>query len=433
MASIAEQIKALKDEKAQRVSEARQIVDRAEAEKRVMTSEEETNWRKAHDDEQSMAQRIDRLIEQAETEARDRDLADRIADLNSSAGVRAGRPDTTGAEQPPGDEQRTKKEAWDRYLRYGMRSLNPDQQAYMQKRQVALTPEHRAQGVDVDTAGGFLTENELSQGLVEAMLRFGGMRRAGCTVLTTTTGNDLPIPTNNDTSNEGAILSENTASSEQDLSYGQVILHAYMYTSKMIKVSKQLLQDASFDPEGFLKRKLGERLGRITNRHFTVGDGASKPYGIVSQAAVGKTAASATAIALDEIYDLEHSVDPDYREDPTCGFMFHDNILLAIKKLKDGNGRYLWQAGVRDREPDTFDGKAYTVNQHMASSIATGARTMAFGAFSNYYIRDVQGVQILRLDERYAEALQVAFLGFSRHDGVLVDAGTNPVKCLVQA
>lgn len=153
--------------------------------------------------------------------------------------------------------------------------------------------------------------------------------------------------------------------------------------------------------------------------------------GIVTAAALGKTAASATAIAADELFDLVHSVDPAYRKG--AGFMFHDNVLLTIRKLKDGNGQYLWTAGLQAGEADRILGYGYTVNQHMASAVASTAKTVIFGQLSKYKIRDVRGLRLRRLVERYAESDQEGFVAFYRADGNLLDSGVAPVKYLQQA
>jgi HK97 family phage major capsid protein len=247
-----------------------------------------------------------------------------------------------------------------------------------------------------------------------------------------TRGNALPIPTDNDTSNSGAILTENTQTGAQDVTFGAVTLNAYTYTSKLVLVSNQLLQDSAFNLDAFLSGKLGTRIARAINTHFTTGDGASKPNGVVTAATLGKAGATGqtASIIWDDIIDLHHSVDPSYRRNGR--FMMADSSLKIIKKLKDGDGRYLWQSGVALKEPDTIDGKPYTVNQDMAA-MATSAKPLLFGDFSKYFIRKVTGVQVLRLVERYADYNQTGFLAFERWDGNLVDAGTHPVKYYANA
>jgi HK97 family phage major capsid protein len=285
--------------------------------------------------------------------------------------------------------------------------------------------EKRAQSL-VGSEGGFTVPEEFWRALEVSMLEFGGMRQAA-TVIRTDSGSDLPIPTTNDTSNKGVILAENTQVAEQDVAFGQVVLQAYKYSSKMIRVSVELLQDSAFNLAELLGRMLGERIGRITNDHFTTGTGSSQPNGLVTASGLGKTGATGqtATVIYDDLVDLQHSVDPAYRAN--ARWMFHDLTLAAIKKLKDLDERPLWVPGLAVREPDRILGDPYIVNQSMPQ-LGTSAKSILYGAIDKYYIRDVREVTLVRLDERFADYHQVAFLAFSRHDGDLIDAGTDPVK-----
>ena len=147
---------------------------------------------------------------------------------------------------------------------------------------------------------------------------------------------------------------------------------------------------------------IGTRIGRITNAHFTTGTGSGQPRGVVTDASSGVVAAAGntTAITYANLVALEHSLDPGYRRG--AEFMFHDSTLKAIKQLLDTTGRPLWVPGVAVREPDTILGHRYVVNQDMAV-MAANARSILFGDFSRFFVRDVQDVQIMRLTERYAD------------------------------
>jgi HK97 family phage major capsid protein len=107
--------------------------------------------------------------------------------------------------------------------------------------------------------------------------------------------------------------------------------------------------------------------------------------------------------------------------------MFHDDTLKVLKKLKDGNGKPLWVDSLASGEPATINGYEYVINQHMAP-MATGAKSILFGNFSKLIVRDVQDVSLVRLDERFAEFGQVAFVALSRHDSRVLNAGQNPIK-----
>jgi HK97 family phage major capsid protein len=251
--------------------------------------------------------------------------------------------------------------------------------------------------------------------------------------LTTETGNALPWPTLDDTANVGRLIGENVAVTATDVAFGQKSLGAYTYSSDAVLVSYVLLQDSAFDlGREVINPALGERIGRIANSHLTVGTGVSQPSGIVTGSTLGKTTAAVAAVTADELIDFYHSIDPAYRKSPAFKIMFNDSTLAAIRKLKDAQNRYLIE--------NLKDGGAvinlagisvpYVVNQDVAS-MATGVKFAVAGDFSKYVVRRVREVTMLRLNERYADALQVGFFAFCRLDGALIN--TSAVKHLKNA
>lgn len=280
------------------------------------------------------------------------------------------------------------------------------------------------------TQGGYTKDQTLINNLELAMLAFGGMMQTS-EIIRTGTGEPMRWPTATDTSNTGRQVGENaTHDSGTDPTFGSVMWNAYTFTSDIVKVPNELMTDSVFNLATVLGRMLGERLGRIQNTKYTTGTGAGTPKGITLCAAAGVSAASTSAIAFDELIDLEHSLDPSRRNLPGVGYMFHDNILKALRKLKDGEGRYLWQANANSGAPPTLNTKPYTVNQDMASTIASAAITVLFGELSAYKVRQVGTIVLRRLDERFADNNQTGFLAFVRGDGNLLNAGDNPVKKL---
>lgn len=290
--------------------------------------------------------------------------------------------------------------------------------------------ETRAQSVGTPSAGGYTVSTGLIPQIERRMVAFNGPRQVA-SILRTSSGNPLTMPTMDDTSNSGADIAENAGVSEQAFALGQITLSSYKHTSGALLVSQELLEDNESNLEALIPDLLGERLGRRQAAKFTTGTGSSQAQGIVTGASAGVTAASATAIAADEIKNLLHSVDPAYRDAPSAGFMFHDNVLLAIKKLKDGNNRYLWQDSIALGTPDRLEGKPVTVNQNMASSIAASAVTILFGDFSKFWIRDVRSMRLYRLDELYRANDQTGFMAFIRSDSKVIQP--NAIKKLTQA
>ena len=279
-------------------------------------------------------------------------------------------------------------------------------------------------------SGGYFINDAFIARLENALLTYGPMLQVA-EVIRTDQGNDISWPTSNDTSNTGALLGENTTiGASVDPTIGQFKLGAYKFSSKLITVPVELIEDAAFDLSGTLAAMLGERLGRVGNTYFTTGNASSQPQGIVNGSTVGPTTASATAIAADEIIDLEHSVDPAYRVG--ASFMAHDSIFKAIRKLKDGNGQYLWQPGLQAGVADRLLGYPILTNQDMSSAITANLKTMLFGQMNSYKVRQVSSIRLRRLVERYADYDQEGFIAFLRQDGGLLDAGTHPVKHLLQ-
>lgn len=269
-----------------------------------------------------------------------------------------------------------------------------------------------------------------------ALLAFGGMREVA-DVMRTATGNDLPWPTVNDTGNTGEQVgetadSDDSAVTELGITTSATIFKAFKFGSKMIRVTAELLEDSAFDMAAQLGLIMGERIGRITAAGYATGVGTTTINGLVTAATLGVTAASATTVDYDEIYNLIHSVDPAYRAQQ-AGFVMHDNVILAIRKLKDSDGRYLWQESTQVGVPDRIAGFPLQIDQGMASSIAASAKIILFGALGKYKIRDVAGLRVRRLGELFAQYDQEGFVAFFRTDGNLLDAGSNPVKYMQMA
>lgn len=287
--------------------------------------------------------------------------------------------------------------------------------------------EHRALSSITSVDGGALVFPSFVRQIETNMLAFGGMRQVAETIRTTT-GERMTWPTVDDTTNTGEQLGENVEGNDADPDFGGVAWDAYKFSSKAVKVPYELLEDTAFDLPGRIGAMLGERLGRITNTRFTTGSGANTAKGILTAAGT-KAAASASAIAWDDLFKLYHDIDPAYRMG--ASWMMHDAIALQLRLLKDGQSRFMWQSGVTEGMPDRILGLPISINQDMDNTIASTKKTVLFGQLSKYKIRTVNGIRLRRLDERYAEKDQTGFIAFVREDGNLLDAGTDPVKALL--
>lgn len=333
------------------------------------------------------------------------------------------------------DEGPSYREAFAQYIIAGgaMGDLDGEMRHVLRRGLVHLGGEKRAQTVGTDSAGGYTVPEELANILTRSMKAWGPMYDEDvCTVLTTGTGATIRMPTVDDTGvaavahTEGGALTDDGGA---DVTFGEKLLEAYAFNTEWVRVSTELMTDSIFNMELLLGDLLGERLGRIANARLTTGTGSGQPNGIATAATIGHTAASTTAITWDEVLDLEHSVDPAYRTGPKVGYMFNDATLKALRKLKDGDGNYLWQAGnVQAGVPATFNGRRYWINQDMAS-LGTGNRVMLFGDFGKYYVRKVGAPIIGAVRERFWPDVGIA--GYIRFDGELADAAA--VKALRNA
>lgn len=382
-----------------------------------------------HDDIMAEFDRVDAQI------AREKRMAEAEKRLEERAAEeRARQRPITGGEGRGQDEgeQVTYRSAFHRYVQVAgdMSALNDEERAAL--RAGVAPKEARAQTVGTPSAGGYTVPTELSNQIIMSMKAWGPMYDEDiCTVITTSGGNPIDIPTVDDTSvpvgqhTEAGAVTDDGGS---DATFGKKTLNAFAYDTEWVKFSWELAQDSIFNFETLLGDLLGQRLGRRANTELTVGDGDGDPNGIVTASSLGKTTAASTALTYEEVIDLVHSVDPAYRSSPKARFMFNDKTLSVLRKLKDGEGRYIWTQGdVQNGVPGTILGYRYSINQAM-DDVAAGKKSMIFGDFSKYFVRKVGGIVMFVARERFAP--DIGLLGLIRLDGELGD--TAAVKHMLQ-
>lgn len=283
-----------------------------------------------------------------------------------------------------------------------------------------------------NSEGGYTVPRRMATALIERLKAFGGVRSVA-SQMSTDGGNPMDYPTVDETSQTGELVAENATATDQDVSFGTKAIGAFRYSSKVVTVPIELLADSQFDLEAFINKALTTRLGRITNTHYTTGTGSGQPEGIVTAASSGKVAAvgNTTTISYDDFVDIYHALDPAYRSG--AGYMFHDDVLKIVKKLKDTTGRPLWRPGMSGADPDNVNNLPFTVNQGMATP-AANAKSILCGDFSTYMIRDSLDVMLLRFaDSAYMKKGQIGFLAFMRTDGKLLSVSGDTVKYFQQS
>jgi len=394
----------LRGQRAELIKGATAIVDAAQKEGRSLNAEEKSKFDAMEADARSIKDQID-IIERT---------AEMKKELAANAEVREAAP------------KATRKGAFEKYLRNGMGALNSNERSMMAELRGTST-----QIAGTDSLGGFLVPQDFSNELDMATLFTGEVERLA-KKLNTAGGALLDYPTINDTATDAGLISEAAAVTVQDMTFANAQLSAYNYASQ-VRVSMQLLQDNAFDLNAFLAEAMGERIARATNAAFTTGTGSSQPQGIITGATLGNTAASATAIVADDILDLIHSIDPSYRNKPSFGLMANDSVIAAIRALGLGsaNDFPIFIPSMTAGEPDKLFGFNLYYNNDMESAITTGKKTLLAADFSKFVVRSAGGVQMVRLNERYMDELEVGFVSFARKDSKVLDS--RAVKYLAQA
>ena len=282
------------------------------------------------------------------------------------------------------------------------------------RRKDSMTPELRdALQVGTDSEGGYLVPDEYERTLVQGLTE-NGVIRSHAHVITTSSGlHKIPVVASH---GSASWIDEEGAYPESDEVFGQVQLDAHK-VGTLIKVSEELLNDSAFNLERYITSEFSRRIGDKEEEAFLVGNGTSKPTGILNATGggtVGVTAAGAAAITADELVDLYYALKAPYRKNAV--WVLNDATIRLIRKLKTGDGQYLWQPGIKDGEQNMILGRPYFTSPYMPTA-AAGSKTIIFGDLSYYWIGDRVGITFKRLNELYAGNGQVGFMASKRLDG----------------
>jgi len=251
--------------------------------------------------------------------------------------------------------------------------------------------------------GGYTVPDEFEHQLVEALQEENIMR--GLVHVITTASGDRKIPLVTNYGNASWIEEEQQIP-ESDVAFGQISLGAHKLATA-IRISQELLQDSAFDMAAFITHEFQRRAGAAEEEAIISGDGSHKPIGLLHDtlgAQVGVTAASSTAITADELIDLQHSLKSGYRR--KAAFIMNDAAIKALRKLKDGQGQYLWQPSIREGVPDMVLNTRVYMSNYMPL-LEAGKKVILYGDYSYYWLADRAGRTLQRLNELYAMTDQV--------------------------
>lgn len=360
----------------------------------LISAEDEATYNKMEADVIALGKEIDRLEKQAILDA----------ELNApTANPLTGKPTTSKLDTKMGRASDEYKNAfWNAMRTRAGEGLD--------------TSVRNALQIGTDSEGGYLVPDEFERTLVEALKEENIFRRLANVITTASGDRKIPVVASKGTA---SWIDEEGAIPESDDSFGQVSIGAYKLGT-MIKVSEELLNDSVFRLEPYISTEFARRIGNKEEEAFFTGDGSGKPTGILAAtggAQLGVTTAGSTAITLDEVLDLFYSLKAPYRNKSV--FIMNDSTVKAIRKLKDGQGQYLWQPSIQAGTPDTILNRPLYTSSYVPA-IAAGAKTIALGDFSYYWVADRQGRVFKRLNELFAVTGQVGFVATQRVDGKLI-------------
>lgn len=268
------------------------------------------------------------------------------------------------------------------------------------------------EGVDAD--GGYLVPEEYDRRLIDVLNENNIMRTLG-TKITTSGLHRITI-----TATKPAALwvEEGGKIPFSDSTFGQITIDAFKLAIG-VKVTNELLYDSMFPLESYIIEQFGKAMGNAEEDAFLNGDGKKKPLGIFHQegGAISDVTTAGGSISSDDIISLVYALGRPYRQ--KAKFIMNDQTIAVIRKLKDGNGNYMWQPSIKEGEPDRLLGYPVFTSAY-APIVEAGKPAIAFGDFSYYNIADRGTRSIQELTELYAETDTTGFIAKERVDGKLI-------------
>ena len=289
--------------------------------------------------------------------------------------------------------------------------------------------------------GGFTVQSVVASQMIDLLKAYGYMRKVASQI-TTENGQPLSYPTSDGTSEVGEWIAQNTTATAADPTFGSVAVNVFKASSKIIAVPIELLQDSQIDITAMVMKRLTDRIGRVANVGYTTGGGTTDPGGLITAASVGKTGTTGQTLTIiyDDLVDMADSIDAAYLDVPITtpqlagaepGWMVSQTMRRVVRKIKDTAGRPIWtpsyDEGMSSATPDRLLGYPVYINNDLAVP-AANAKSLAFGNFQRYLIRDAMDVQIKRFDDSaFALKGQVGFCGWMRTGSNLLDTAAVKV------
>jgi HK97 family phage major capsid protein len=413
--------KRLRDRRQNVWNDAKKIAEDAAGENRALTDEEQGKWDAMQEEMQRLDTRIRAVLD---TEKRAKD-ADEAFDALSGK-----RPEQGQAQRTAGGHKMLEEiRKWARGEEGAPRNLEI-------RRDPGLGPINyrilTTAGQSSSTSASSVIPTDFYDMLIAHLIEVSGVMQCGPTVLNTGGGETLQVPKTTAHSS-AASAAQNASLPTSDPAFSMQPLSAYKY-GIMLQVARELIDDTAVDLLGYLAMQAGRALGNAFGTDLVNGSGANQPAGIVTTATTGVTG-SVTGVSGAPSYanlvDLEYSVIAPYRQSRSCYWLAADKTIGGFRKITDTVGRPIWEPSAVLGSPDLLLGKPLVADPFMPAQ-ATSAKSVAFGDFSQYFVRLVGGVRFERSDDFAFGSDLVTFRAILRGDGTLVDR-TGAIKVYVGA
>lgn len=349
-----------------------------------------------------LVEKVDRINAALDAgEAKNAELTKKLLDTRAqldAVEAKLNRPGAGGEKEPADAAERKAFGAW---LRKGEK--------------IDLT-EVKVLRVSDDTAGGYLAPAEYVREITKAAVEFSPAR--SLVRVRTTSAKSVEIPRRTTTASATWVAEIGSRSETTNPAYGMSTIPTHEMTAEAY-ISFAELEDAAFDMEAEISGEFAEQFGVAEGTAIVTGNGVGKPYGFMSDSNVGTTNSGvSTAVTADGMIDLFHDIKTAYSRNGT--WVCNRNTLGSIRKLKDGNGNYLWVMGIAQNQPNTINGAPYVELPDMADE-ASAAKPVAFGDFRRAYVL-VDRINMAMLRDPYTKASvgQVKFVARRRLGGQVV-------------
>lgn len=263
-----------------------------------------------------------------------------------------------------------------------------------------------------DQNGGYLVPDEWDRRLISKLDEENVMRGLG-TRITTSGEHKINIAAS---APAASWIAEGAALSFGDAAFEQKVLDAHKL-HVAVKVTEELLYDNAFGLENWLINEFGKALGNAEEAAFITGDGDGKPYGVFDATKGGsRIDAISGNLKADDVIGIIYELKRPYRKN--ASFLMKDQTLGAVRKLKTGDGQFLWQPSFQAGEPDKLCGYPVYTSAY-APAMASGNPFLGFGDFSYYNIGDRGTRSMQQLRELFAGNGMIGYVMKERVDGIL--------------